>query len=70
MARIEVRDDGAGIRRSDLDRIFEPAFTTKSAGTGLGLPIVKRVVDDHGGTIALDSESGRGVRVVIRLPRG
>ncbi|MHC4930767.1 MAG: sensor histidine kinase [Planctomycetota bacterium] len=68
-ARIEVIDDGHGIDRGDLDRIFEPAFTTKSAGTGLGLPIVKRVVDDHAGEIEIFSEPGEGVRVVIRIPR-
>ena len=66
---VTVKDDGCGIHRADLDRIWEPSFTTKSSGTGLGMPIVKRVIDDHGGTITIDSEQGRGTTVTIRLPR-
>ncbi len=66
--RLEITDDGTGIRPEVLDRIFEPSFTTKSSGTGLGLPIVKRVVDDLGGTIKIESGEGNGTTVVIRLP--
>ena len=48
--------------------IFDPAFTTKTSGTGLGMPIVKRTIDDYGGTIELESEPGAGTRVTVRLP--
>lgn len=65
---LTVTDTGSGIPRSDLDRIFEPFFSTKSGGTGLGLPTVARIVDDHHGTIEIGSEVGRGTTVTIRLP--
>jgi two-component system sensor histidine kinase AtoS len=59
-----------GIPRSDLDRIFEPFFSTKKTGTGLGLATVARIVDDHRGTIEVNSELGQGTAVTIRLPTG
>lgn len=65
---LAVADTGEGIPKGDLDRIFEPFFSTKSGGTGLGLPTVARIVDDHGGTIEIASEVQRGTRVTIRLP--
>jgi len=68
-ACLEVVDDGVGIPEGFGERIFEPAFTTKSAGTGLGLPIVKRVIDDHGGTIEIESTPAKGTRIVLRLPK-
>jgi len=68
-ARVEVRDDGAGIPPELLPRLFEPAFTTKTSGTGLGLAIVKRIITDLGGSISIDSAPGRGTTVVLRLPR-
>jgi CheY-like chemotaxis protein len=63
-------DDGEGIADDHLAKVFEPFFTTKPAGvgTGLGLSICQGIVDAHGGTIAIDSEVGRGTRVVVRLP--
>jgi signal transduction histidine kinase len=67
--RLEVADDGSGIRPEHRVRLFEPAFTTKTSGTGLGLAICKRVVEGVGGTIDVDSEPGRGTRVVVLLPR-
>ncbi|MBC8131734.1 MAG: ATP-binding protein, partial [Deltaproteobacteria bacterium] len=63
-----VTDTGSGIPKTDLDRIFEPFFSTKNAGTGLGLATVARIVDDHRGTIEVASETGRGTTVTIRLP--
>jgi two-component system sensor histidine kinase HydH len=57
---IEVTDTGSGIEGDDLERIFEPDFSTKPAGTGLGLAMVKRTLDDMGGTIEVESEPGRG----------
>jgi signal transduction histidine kinase len=65
---LSVADTGVGIPRSDLDRIFEPFFSTKTGGTGLGLPTVARIVDDHRGTIEIGSEVGRGTTVTVRLP--
>jgi nitrogen fixation/metabolism regulation signal transduction histidine kinase len=66
--RIDVIDDGRGIDAEAMDRIFEPSFTTRTRGTGLGLPIVKRIVDDLDGTIAIDSQAGSGTRITILLP--
>ena len=67
-ALIEVEDRGTGMTPETLERIFKPFFTTKNHGTGLGLPIAKKIVEAHGGTIAADSEPGRGTRITIRLP--
>jgi two-component system sensor histidine kinase PilS (NtrC family) len=66
--RLTFTDTGSGIPKADLDHIFEPFFSTKSGGSGLGLPTVARIVDDHHGTIEVDSEVGRGTTVVIRMP--
>ena len=66
--RLTFADSGSGIPKADLDRIFEPFFSTKNGGTGLGLPTVARIVDDHHGTIEVESEVGRGTTVAIRLP--
>jgi len=65
---IEVADAGCGIPRADLDKIFEPFFTTKEYGTGLGLTNVKRLIQDNGGTLSVDSEEGKGSQFVIRFP--
>jgi len=66
--RVEVLDDGRGIEPEAMERIFEPSFTTRTRGTGLGLPIVKRIIDDLGGSIAIESKPGEGTRVLISLP--
>jgi signal transduction histidine kinase len=65
---IVVSDNGAGIAPDVLPRIFEPLFSTKSFGTGLGLPTVKQIVEQHGGEIELSSELGVGTRARVRLP--
>lgn len=71
---VEVKDHGVGIARGDLDRVFEPFFrsdrsrTRATGGLGLGLALAKRVVDAHGGGIAIDSELGVGTVVRVRLP--
>ncbi|HEX7215656.1 MAG TPA: ATP-binding protein [Methylomirabilota bacterium] len=67
-AVVEVSDDGVGIAAEDRDKIFLPFFTTKPAGTGLGMSIVKKIVDLHGGDISIESAPGRGTRVRISLP--
>jgi PAS domain S-box-containing protein len=67
-ATVEVVDDGVGIAPEDRERIFLPFFTTKPSGTGLGMSIVKKIVDLHGGDILVDSAPGGGTRVRISLP--
>ena len=62
-----VRDDGAGIPRDQLTRIFDPHFSTRTTGTGLGLPIVRRLVESWGGTVDAESEAGHGTTIRIRL---
>ena len=62
-----IEDTGAGIPSEVLPRVFEPLFSTKSFGTGLGLPLVKQIVEQHGGTITISSEPGSGTRVTVRL---
>lgn len=69
-ALVEVEDDGRGISREHLARIFEPHFSTTTSGTGLGLAICRRLVESWGGTIEVESEEARGTRVVIRLVTG
>jgi signal transduction histidine kinase len=65
---LAVADTGPGIARQNLARIFEPLFSTKSFGAGLGLATVKQIVVQHGGTISIASEPGEGTCVTIRLP--
>lgn len=71
--RLSLRDNGPGLSLTQLDRAFEPYYTTKSDGTGLGLAIVKRIIELHGGEIALNrgclNSSRRGAEFVIILPR-
>ncbi len=66
--QIIITDTGLGIARESRDKIFDPFFTTKPGGTGLGLAIVYRIIEDHEGTISVDSEAGKGTRFIIRLP--
>ncbi len=66
---IFVSDDGEGIRREHLESIFNPFFTTKPQGVGLGLALVAKIVDEHGGRIHVSSEPGEGTRFEVRLPR-
>jgi signal transduction histidine kinase len=65
-----VEDTGPGIPPENLARIFEPLFSTKSFGTGLGLATVKQIVTQHDGAIRVNSEPGHGTRVIIELPLG
>jgi signal transduction histidine kinase len=67
-AIVDVSDTGVGMDDADLKRIFEPYFSTKATGTGLGLTIAKRNIELNGGTIAVRSERGVGTTVVITLP--
>jgi signal transduction histidine kinase len=65
---VEIADTGVGMDEDALGRIFEPYFSTKATGTGLGLTIAKRNVELNGGTIAVTSERGRGTTVTFTLP--
>jgi len=65
---VEIEDTGPGIAAEDCERIFAPFFTTKNNGTGLGLAVTEHLVAQHGGTITVDSELGRGTRFRVRLP--
>jgi two-component system sensor histidine kinase HydH len=66
--QVEVADTGKGITPSDLDKIFDPYFTTKSAGTGLGLAIVHKIVEAHHGQIKVKSTPGQGAAFIITIP--
>ncbi len=65
---IKVADNGEGITRKDMENIFDPFFTTKPKGTGLGMSIIKKFVEMHGGTIKVSSDVGRGTEVTISIP--
>jgi two-component system, sporulation sensor kinase E len=67
--RISFADTGQGISPEELGKVFEPYFTTKKTGSGLGLLIVHRIVREHGGEIEFESEEGAGTTVTIYLPR-
>jgi len=66
---VSFADTGGGISAENISRVFEPYFTTKTSGSGLGLLIVRRIVRAHGGEVAIESSQGRGLTLTIRLPR-
>jgi signal transduction histidine kinase len=68
VARIVIRDHGVGMDEQTSTRIFEPFFTTKRRGTGLGLAVVKKIIDQHNGSIRVNSKKDRGTTFVIELP--
>ncbi len=68
LLHIELTDDGGGIPKEKIARIFTPFYTTKEAGSGLGLAFVHRIVRDHGGNISVTSSKGKGTTFVITLP--
>lgn len=65
---IAVSDTGVGIAPDQLERIFQPFFTTKAHGIGLGLPITRRLIEDHRGHILVESQLGYGATISVRLP--
>ena len=67
---VSFNDTGGGISQEKMSKLFQPYFTTKSSGSGLGLLIVRRIVREHGGEIEIESNEGKGVRVTIHLPYG
>jgi signal transduction histidine kinase len=68
-ATVRVRDNGCGIPADKMERVFNPFFTTKEHGTGLGMAIAKKIIEAHEGTIDVLSEVGRGTEFVVTLPR-
>jgi signal transduction histidine kinase len=66
--RVEVRDQGGGIEESTRARLFEPFFTTKPLGTGLGLAVVKRIAEAHGGSVHVAGAPGQGATFALELP--
>jgi signal transduction histidine kinase len=65
---VSFADTGAGMSAENLSRVFEPYFTTKPSGTGLGLLIVRRIVREHGGELSIESGQGKGLTLTVRLP--
>ncbi len=65
---VMVADTGTGIPSEHMERIFQPFFTTKAHGIGLGLPITRRLIEDHGGLLLVESQPGKGTTFSIRLP--
>lgn len=65
---IEIKDTGSGIKPENMPRLFEPLFSTKAKGTGLGLPISREIVEKHGGKIEAQSEWGRGSAFTVKIP--
>lgn len=65
---VRFEDSGGGMSAENLSRIFEPYFTTKPSGSGLGLLIVRRIVREHGGELSIESSDGKGLTLTIRLP--
>jgi signal transduction histidine kinase/HAMP domain-containing protein len=66
--QIEVSDTGSGIAPEDIGRVFDPFFTTRARGIGLGLAITRKTIHDHGGSITVMSEQGKGASFIIELP--
>jgi signal transduction histidine kinase len=67
-SEIQVQDTGDGIKPEILKKVFNPFYTTKEKGSGLGLPIVKSIIESHQGTITVDSNLGQGTSIIIQLP--
>lgn len=68
--RLTVRDNGPGLSGEQRQRIFDPFYTTKTQGTGLGMAIARRIVEAHGGRIGVGEAAGAGTEIVVTLPRG
>jgi signal transduction histidine kinase len=68
VAEVSVRDFGTGLPNDQPDKIFDHFFSTKQKGMGMGLAIVRSIVESHGGTIVAENAPDRGARIVVRLP--
>jgi signal transduction histidine kinase len=65
---ISVADTGEGVEHEEIVKIFEPYYSTKKFGIGIGLAITKRFIEEHGGSIGIESERGKGTTIKIRIP--
>jgi two-component system nitrogen regulation sensor histidine kinase NtrY len=70
LIKIEVADDGTGIKEDDKDKLFFPYFSTKKEGTGLGLAIVNSIISKHKGYIRVQDNKPKGTQFIIELPLG
>ena len=68
MVVITVKDNGMGIKEEDQNRIFEPKFTTKNSGMGLGLSIIKNIIENYKGSITFETQYGQGTSFIVSLP--
>jgi signal transduction histidine kinase len=68
MVNITVKDNGIGIESENMERIFEPKFTTKNSGMGLGLGIIKNIIENYKGTITFETQPGKGTTFIVSLP--
>jgi len=66
---MEFADNGTGMDKKTMDRAFEPLFTTRAHGTGLGLANVRKIITEHGGFVSVESNPGLGTKVIITLPK-
>ena len=66
---ISVTDNGIGIAEHNREQIFEPKFTTKTSGMGLGLGIIKNIIENYKGTITFETEHGKGTTFIVSLPK-
>jgi len=65
---VHVKDTGIGIEKENISKIFNPLFTTKAKGQGLGLPVCKRIVEAHGGSITVQSTVNKGTIFTVKIP--
>jgi two-component system NtrC family sensor kinase len=70
VVELTFRDNGMGIPEEDLERVFDPFYSTRTGGTGLGLPISKTIIEQNGGRIRISSRPGQGTEVIVTLPMG
>ncbi|MEK7377012.1 MAG: ATP-binding protein, partial [Candidatus Margulisiibacteriota bacterium] len=68
LAEIVIADNGCGISNEDLKNIFDPFFTNRYGGTGLGLTVVHGIIESHGGSIDVESKEGEGTVFTIKIP--
>src|SRR5678815_969057 len=66
--QLEITDTGQGIPEDQIKKIFEPFYTTKEQGLGLGMPYAKKIIEEHGGSLSLNSKAGEGTSIRITLP--